>query len=431
MLKKALDILLALFLFCFFAIHLFFAAQGKKFWNDESDGLFYTRVFNFTQLLWDGAPPGQASRSPLPYLIDRLWMSFWNYAPQQYWDLRLFFRVPQVSFWALANVFLFFFLRRRFREWLPSQKHLATLAALAVSLFSYSNNFASFYAIESRAYSLWLALSMVHFLLLWDCLRLPDGKAPWKGFYFVSALLVFCTYTAAIQIAFAVGFLLLYARHTKAPVSLMTKRIGILLLCTVPITLFYLTKIPAMSYGSTWGIYGLAVLEVVLKAFHHHSHHPLFLTGPLMFLFVPLFWWKRDRLLALLSLHAIGLVLFSLPLFLFTWWKGGLFASRYVIYMVPGLTFLYVLGLFSVAKWIQEKVPLRLQQRTFLILLLLWSLSEVIGRPISAYKGTKADIARFSARNSYKHNEDPLCALEFPHEPEELEAFNDLCRKIQ
>jgi hypothetical protein len=147
-------------LFFYFAVHLWFASQGKPFWIDETDGIFWNLKLNLWQLIRDGAPAGQGSKSPLLYIFDRLWLYAWADRPQQFWDLRLFFRVIPVTAWSAANVFLFahlwrfFFREQKFRNW------TAFLFAFAIAQFSYTNNFGSYYAIESRGYSLWVSFGL-------------------------------------------------------------------------------------------------------------------------------------------------------------------------------------------------------------------------------------------------------------------------------
>lgn len=428
------DIALAVTLFVFFAFRLYLAGQGKAFWMDESDGLYYTRNTGFLDLLLNGSPTGQASKSPLPYLIDKLWISAWGDIPQRYWDLRLFFRVPQVSFWAAANVFLFFHLRRTFNELMGGRGWQPWLFAMGVTLFTYSNSFASYYAIESRAYSLWGSLSLAHLLLLWDVLRKPEDGKSWGWFCAVSFLLVAATYTSAFQIALAT--MVVYANDALAkkswfPSSRLLRRTAALFLITAPITFYYYSKIPFMDFGKpTWEIFGKGLLEVVLKAFHHHSYHPVLVTGPLILLGLPFYWWKRDRVLALMTIHTAALLLLSLLIFLISRAKGGIFASRYIIYAVAGLSFSYFLGIYTLTGFLARLVPAKWRARAPLAILTLLAIAQVTARPWAFYKDLGKDLQKFRDRNGYMVNEDPACNGDLAHDPEPLEKLNDLCRKL-
>jgi hypothetical protein len=433
LLLAGFDILLAIFLFIFFSFRLYLAAQGKAFWMDESDGLYYTRITSFGEL-WTGMQTGQANKSPLLFLVDKSWMALWDYTPQKFWDLRLFFRVPHVTAWAIANVYLFFHLRHAFYEILGKKNWRAWIFAIAITLFTYSNSFASYYAIETRAYSIWISLSLIHLLLFWNLLRAKRGSLTWAGFCLISALLVLNTYTAAPQIFFTVLILWLkeFGETKKSwPSDYLFKNCLILISITVPITLYYAAQVPYMDYHPpTWKIYWNSVTEVILKAFHHHSHHPGWITAPLILIALPIYWWKRDRASAWMAIHTTILVILSLIIFLLSKAKGGIFASRYVSYATPSLTFSYILAAYTLVQLLGTFFPSKKRAQWVSYAFIILSLSQLASRPWSFYKNISKDLAQFNTRNGYMENTDPHCATALPHAPEQLEKFNNYCRKL-
>ncbi|MGZ3713287.1 MAG: hypothetical protein ACXVBE_16095, partial [Bdellovibrionota bacterium] len=109
---------------------------------------------------------------------------------------------------------------------------------------------------------------------------------------------------------------------------------------------------------------------------------------------------------------------------------GGLFASRYVIFALPALTFLYVLGMITVvlvvSKWLEGKTGKQLLLPAFILLAVL----EVTARPYGLYKGLGKDLARFHARNSFVLHDTPACSRDIPYAPPDFEKANDECREI-
>jgi len=419
-------------LFFYFAVHLWFASQGKPFWLDETDGIFWNLKLNLWQLIRDGAPKGQGSKSPLLYVFDRLWVYAWNDQPLKYWDLRLFFRVIPVAAWSGANVFLFahlwryFFKEKGFRYW------TACLFAFAIAQFTYTNNFGSYYAIESRGYSLWVGFSLLHFLAFWQIVRTKNEG--WVLYYLASLGLVLTTYASLPQIFLSGGLLLLdeWRKDKRVSIfSLRQKKVAAALGISLLVGLYYFSKLEPMHFPKApLSLYGSSVLEVLLKAFHHHSYHAAVVSFPFLFIAVPLYWRKRSADLSICCLHALLLVGNSYVLYLSSLRSGGIFASRYVIYALPSLTFLYVLGMVTIVKviagWLEERSKGPLLLPTFVALALL----EAVSRPYGIYNGIAKDISRFVARNSFVLHDTPACAKEIAYYPSDFEHVNNECREI-
>ncbi|MGZ3696249.1 MAG: hypothetical protein ACXWQO_19760, partial [Bdellovibrionota bacterium] len=239
-----------LFLFFYFAVHLWFASQGKPFWMDETDGIFYTFKLNLWQLIHEGAPRGQGSRSPLMYIFDRLWLYAWNDQPQKYWDLRLFFRVIPVSAWSAANVFLFAHLWSYFNSEKKFGYWTSCLFAVAIAQFTYTNNFGSYYAIESRGYSLWVSFSLLNFLAFWQIVR--SGNKGWGLYYFSSIAMALTTYASLPQIFLSGGLLVLeeWKRPARFPLfTLRQKKVAGALGTSLLAALYYFSKFERMSFN--------------------------------------------------------------------------------------------------------------------------------------------------------------------------------------
>jgi hypothetical protein len=417
-------------LFFFFSVRLWLAAQGKEFWMDETDTIFFNTKRNIWLLITEGADGGQASRTPLYYIIERAWMYLWSDLPQQYWDLRFFFRIFPVAAWSAGNVYLFAHLWRYFSEEKQFSLRVSALFAFAIAQFSYSNNFGSYYAIESRPYAMWAAISILHLLAVWQIIRTP--KKGWLLFYISSALLVLTTYAAMVQIFLAAGLLAL--EHCKKEKRLVffdihQKKIIFSALGCLIIGLCYFTRRETMDFApAPFSLFWTSVMEVLLKAFHHHSFHAAFVTVPLLLVVIPLYWRTRSHDLAVSSLHAILIIFSVYPLYLVATHKGALFASRYVIYIMPALTFLYVLGVVTLLilflRWL-EKIT---QKKLFLPVLVGFALLEAVTRPIGMYKGIGKDLARFSERRTFALHDHPDCSVAIPHNPWDLELMNNNCR---
>lgn len=432
--KKIGWVLFGTGLFLLFWIGLLLAAQGKPFWMDESDGWHRVTYISILELIKDGGPLGQASRSPLPFLVDRIIMKLANDHPQSMWDLRLFYRIPPAFFWAIANVFLFFFLRKKFARLLPNKDFLVFIAALTGSFFVFTNSFSAYYAIEARSYSIWTAITLFQTCMLWSLLTEKYNKTNFVGFLLSNYLLVFATYAASLQVALACGILLLHDRFKEKKWRFFAapqKWVLATALGSMFITFYYYASVQKMAYNPIpFGFYVYSVMEVILKSFRHHSYHPAWVSFPVLFLLIPWYWWKKDRSIALLCLNAHVSILLTYLHYRASLAVGGLYASRYAAYLVPSLSFLYGVGVFTLllqlSLWIKKK-----WKKDYLYpIIILYCLVNVIPWIYKYSKGIPADIARFKARNSYQENLDFRCVSKLVHDPEELEAQNDFCRRL-
>lgn len=431
--QKISWVLFGLGIFFLFWIGLLFASQGKPFWMDESDGWFQTQSLSIPRMLIEGGTSG-ASRSPLPYIIDRALLSAWNDQPLVWWDLRMFFRIPPTFFWALSNTFLFFFLRRKLTRLLGNQSFTIFIVSLTGTFFVFTNSFSAYYAIEARAYSLWTSLTLIQTCFLWNLMTEKQNRANFAGFLLANYLLVFATYASSLQVGLTCGLLLLNDRiiHQKWRFFAEPQRwILATGLGSAAITLFYYVKVPMMGYPPfPFHSYLHEVLEVILKSFRHHGTQQAWVSFPLLFGVIPYFWWKRNKSLALLCLNAHLGILLTYVHYRASLANGGLYASRYAAYLVPSLSLLYALGIFTLLMQISKWVKRKWHKEVLIPLIVIYCLANVIPWVKTYTKGIPADISRFKARNSHWENSDPKCREPLEHDPEPLENQNNYCRKI-
>jgi hypothetical protein len=416
-------------LFALLFLHLAFAAQGKPFWLDESNSLHWFTKYGLWETLRNGAD-GESNRSPLSYVVFRSLMRLWNDRPQEFWDLRFFFRIPTAFFWAAANTFLFFFLKKRLAE--IFSRGVSILLALGATIFCFSNSFATYYAIEARPFSLWLSLSLLQTLFLWELL---GGRSRTTAilFFFTNLVLAFTTYASVAQIGIAC--LLLQAHEASLGKKWLwwgplQKYLFLNLSCSFFLIWYYLPNQKMTFTPSPFELYFISVREVVLKTFHHHGTQPAWVSFPFFFLWVPYFWARENKKVFFFCLSSVGLLLSTFILYLGTLRGGALFYSRYAIYIVPGLSFLYVFGLAALARLADAWLTKKIKQSIFVPLLVIWSLFQVIPSVWEWSLALPKDYARFQQRHSYEKNPAPLCVEDIAQLPDKLEAQNDFCRGI-
>ena len=425
---------ISFFLFFYFAVHLWFASQGKEFWMDETDGIWGTVRLSLWELFREGAPDGQGSRSPLMYILDRIWLMAWNDLPHRYWDFRLFFRILPVSAWCATHVYLFLHLWRFLWTERRLSYVLAGFFAFAIAQFSYSNNFGGFYAIEARSYSLWVSFCFLYFLAFWEILRRGGNDRRGWGLHFVACMgLIFTTYASLVLIFLGAALLLLDEIRRQRKLVLFSpfqKRLVPVLALSLVIGTYYYMKLGRMTYEpASLELFLSSVLEVLLKCFHHHSYHAALVTFPLFYFVVPFYWWKRGRWdIVICSVYAFLLVMMTGVLYYASTRNGGLYASRYVIYVLPALTFLYLVGVITLVIWITRWIERRSGRNLLFPVLILLAAADALARPFSIYRGTRADIERFHQRRSFEFRDHPSCSLPIPHPPWDFEQVNNDCR---
>lgn len=432
---KKLWILPALLLFCLFALRYYLAATGKAFWDDETVGLGYTQRKSYGSLFWYGS--NEASPSPLFYILNKLLYDLYGGQPQFWWDLRVYNRILPATYWALACTAVFVWGYRRALGVLRLPVWEALVVGAGVAIFLHSCSFMNIYAIEDRAYSLWVSLSTVQLLVWFDLLRDPAGRRAWWRFGVLSALMVFTTFASLGQVgltALALVVLRWVGEPRACSVSLrwMVQRAGMVVLVSAAIGFFYLRVSQQMHYSPDWFTverYFESILEVMAKSYHHHGAGLLAVTLPL--LFVVYSWFvRRDRGLLVLAVYNVALIVLTVVLFKGAQAKGGLWASRYVIFLIPSFTAHYVVALALFARWLQARLSklVRLPWALFT----LWAFVQIVSLLPKYLGNIRSDWPQIQARKVHEYTSSERCRnlTEADFGGQAVEEVNDACRGL-
>ena len=427
--------IIALLLQLLYCVRLWLPSLNKPIWTDEAVGVVSSAVQTPIHLLfWNGAP-GQASPSPLHFIINNIWFDLWNNTPQVYWDLNFFFRIFPVFYFAIACVSLFLYVSYFFRKKFPQYSfYLSVLVGLAASAYYYTNDFGRYYALENRAYSPWLTLSTIHLLFFWHSFQETFGKKAWFFYGLVCVLMVLNTYVALVQVSFALfiqyisPFLFEKRKKLSEWKKTLTPYLTILSICTF-CAFWYFAKVQQMGWTIYFPMYWEALGEVITKSFHHHNVAPLIISMPLFCIVAPYVFRKTPGVIPATVL-GWALLLFTLVLFIGCKLKGNLFHSRQFIFLLPTMTLFYALGLFLLFKIISQflnrflKIKKNIQP---VYLLCVWAFVEILRIPGFAQTIHK-DWYFWEKFNVYKKTENPECYKPIDGNAEQLIILNDLCR---
>lgn len=418
--------ILALFLFFLLGSRLWLAAANRPFWGDEAVGITGTVWNTFTALLRHG-PLGEASPSPLHYLLEKLWLAAWNGMPQLHWDLRVFFRVLPVLYWALAALVVFyfteFFLRTRVKD-TPRWARLAIAAGAAI--FFHTNDFGSYYAMEDRSYSLWIFLSTLHFAFFLSSWLQPWSAKKWSAYLLISFFLVATTYVALAQVLGALALQILFKSANR-------KHMGWVFAVAAASTfvaLYYYQGVGGQLGFGTYGfsLYFESLFTVVGKTFHNHGVESTYFVFPVCYLLAVAV-LRREKLLQPAFIFAWGMLAWSFLLFLACQWKGNLFAPRYLSFLVPSAFALYVAMLWMVFRFLAPKLKNRFFNVRVWHLFFLWVLCTGLAKVPKYAIDLTRDIPKAQESRIYGIYA-PECAVKFTAggEVPPLEALSKKCR---
>lgn len=441
--KNLPTILLGVGLFLFLGARYWLAATNKPFNDDETVGLFSAYFSTYYDMFVVSI--GGASTSPLFYFVDRLILELLGHDLHRYWDLRFITRFVHSTYWALASTYVFIWVTSRFQEWFKISLFSSTIIGLGLAFFYHANSFLHIYAIEARGYSIWVSLSSIQLLLAIDLLKDDEKINSWIKFGAVSFLACMATYTAYAQVALLL-FIILASKFI--PISALSiprqsawpKLLGLagcILLLSGICSFFYLSKAPMMTYDVKFYFtperYFDAVFEVLAKTFHHSSDKGLIFTIPFLFFGVGWYFRKKPEFNWLI-LKCLGMLVLTVFYFYGSKMKGGLWASRYVISLIPAFSLLYFIGLLAISFAFASTINRRLQMRISpFALLIAWSLIEIVSRTNSYQKMLRADWPRLQSRNVYQKTTNPQCPqlLTSPDwRAETVEKLNDTCRGL-
>jgi hypothetical protein len=419
--------------FFLFALRFWLASMGKALWGDEAVAMAIIRIYSYGQFLVQGSP--EASPNPLYYLLDKLSFDLYGAEPQFWWDLRLFNRILPATYWAVAGASVFAWTYRRSMQRLAMRPLWAFVTALGIAVFFHSCSFMNTYAIEDRAYSLWVSLSTLQFLAWLDLLLDAKQRGAWVRYGTFSVLMVLTAAPALGQVA--LGLLVLLVLQSWESRGRGMKRFavrgGVLFFLCASLEFLYFRR-GNMPYDTGWFTYARyfeSLGEVIAKAFHHHSAKGLAITMPLLFVFLP-FWRRRERKLLALVAYNIGLLALTFLCFKGAQAKGGMWVSRYVIFLIPSFVAHYLLALALIGRWLGKRIPKgKIKIRNEWLVLGIWALFQVFSLGGKNYVlAPIRDWPKFRERNAYAYNPSGKCRALGGAEFQALDAFNDLCRGI-
>lgn len=424
-----------------FAIRYWLQALGKPFWGDEMMSILTMQNTSLGDLVWHGQR-GEANRSPLVYIVDTLLSKIYGFYPQQYWDLRLFYRLSHAAYWSIACTCVFTWVLTRIKIVFPQVRQWETwIIAIGISYFLYFHSFLNIYAIESRPYSLWVSLSIIHFLFTIDALYFQPNKIRSVPYLLVCFFLTLTTYAAFCQVMLGLLAWCL-ARWEEAawrlkaiPRFAFRSTLPAFVAALVP-TYWYLSSYSLGQFQpAPVSLMVLSVREVLLKSFHHHGVQPFFVTGPLFMLLVPWLYRRNPKALAL-ETFLWGNILLAVVLYVVSRLKGGIFAPRYAIFLVPTFTFIYLRGLYWAANLLTSlvlRLPFPIWKRwqvTVLTLLACFFLIEIGSRIGQMARELPLGFQNFKLRHAYGKTvaDESSCGRNFSGDVNEFEAMNDRCR---
>lgn len=429
-------------LFLLFNLRFWLASLNKPLWTDEVNGIHGASVNSFYRLFEHG-PNGEASPSPLHYVIEKIWIAAWNHHPEYWWNMRLFFRILPVLYWSIACTALFFFLLRFIPKKIAGLKlWQITLLSAAVAGFVHSNEFAAYYSIEDRAYALWLMFSTLQILFILDFLAQEWSARKWMAFGVLCFCMSFAAYISLLQTGL-LGLLMIgvgiYRNNKMFSWQLCLKPAAVVLFSST-VSLYYYLQVVPLSYGKPWFmLYWTSVMEVVSKSFHNHGWQSTLLVFPLCFFGMPYVLRKNYEVKAL-AVYSWILLFSSYLLYLACYFKGNLFASRYLMYLVPTQMAMYLLTLallfhrlaaFLSSRWGGKISFLKNAQTVFIFLLFTWSIFDVLGRASSSVKVIVHDWHYWEKYQAYSLKHVAACPPNVFVETEaEFEKINSLCREI-
>ena len=423
--RRLTNYVLAALLLFLYTTRLWVAALGKSLWTDESVGIWGSVYNSFSRLILQG-PAGEASPSPLPYLVEKSWLAYWNYQPQLWWNTRMFFRLLPVTYWALAAVIVFIFFTIFFPRFFPLLHWgWITLLSLAISLFYHSGSFAQYYALEDRTYAPWLLMSTIHFLFfLVSCAR-ELSKKEWFAYTFVCVLMVATTYVTLAQIAIGFFVHFIFFRNPQKNILQHLKFYGVIFAAPTILAFYYFFHVIQYHYiPPPWWMFHEAVMEVVSKAFHHHGIQQLFFTIPLFAMLAP-YLLRAQKATAAISVFFWLHIFLSGVFFVGCLVKGNLFHSRYFIFLTPASAAMYGVGILFVANTL-GKISTRIKGTH---IILFWAGLTVLTQLPIYVKAVYKDWPLFAEKKAYKKTTNPKCDEKLiTGDFQKMEEQNRICR---
>lgn len=405
------------------AISLFEAAASRAVWLDEFFGIQVGAVHVTWRNLFVIGPNAQGSPHPLYYVLEKLWLTPWSHSPQRWWNLNLFFRLLPITYYSLAGGAIFLWSQAFFgRLWPRAGFSSRVLVAAALALFFYNVQFAEYYAIEARPYSLWLLLSTVHLLLTLDGFdRGWQGRGYRIAYGAVSLLL--CSTASPGIFQLGASFMAIQMRHRRP-------RTWLVLVAPVLVSAYYMFSSQKWGYppGSVLDYLGF-MKEVAYKSFHARN---AFAFAPVMLLACWKLWsLRRSPVARPLYFYLACLFALTFVLYLACWYKGFLLASRQYIYLVPVYLLLYFIALLAAADFLSARLKKWLPSIEPRWILGIWA-AVIVAKSAPEMVRRAFSLPGAAAKWSfYGENTSEECTrfLAMPNE-HEFESLNRRCRRL-
>jgi len=341
----------------------FQTAKQKNLWLDEKFETTQLCKFSFSDILLDGAP-GQASKNPLYYLVQKVSLSSINS-----FDLNILVNLRRVSIAAALLILLASFVFIRVR--------LGLLFATFVVIGITSQNIFYHYAAENRPYILWLLLfTLLVIATLKMCLQSYEKCCLKDKIFFgtlalANTLIVsFGVIQSGLALLTCLFFWYFIHDHPKSLRPLIKYIIPLCVLCilaqgyyTFQSTMTYLTSF----MDSQWDVISqlkkgdISLLKMPPRLLFPKPHRDAYIGAYVSNIFVllgmgvPFFWWKKRKnlnqksffvftwstvvLVQVLATLVIGVLTISLRYF---------FVQRLFLYLIICHTFLATAGAYFI-----------------------------------------------------------------------------------
>jgi len=340
---------------------VFQTAKQKNLWLDEKFEVTSLCRFSFGDILLDGAP-GQASKNPLYYLVQRISLSFVDS-----FDWNMLANLRRVSIAAALLILL--------TSFVFIQVRLGLLFAIFVVISATSQNIFYQYAAESRPYMLWLLLfTLLVMATLKMCLQnyekccLKD-KIIFGILAFANTLIIsYGLIQSGLAMLTCLFFWYFIHDHPKSLKPLINYAVPLCLLCIL--TQGYYTLQGNMAFTpsfmeSQWDVISqlkrgdISLLKMPPRLLFPKPHRDAYIGAYLSNLFVllgmgiPFLWWKKRKnldqkgffvftwsaivLIQVLATLVIGALTISLRYF---------FVQRLFLYLIICHAFLATMGAY-------------------------------------------------------------------------------------
>lgn len=302
-----------------------------KIWFIESNDIAHDEPF--TLFFAQGDPTSiienlkPYNNPPLYELMLHYWISWFGIEP-------FGARMLSCIFSSLAAVALFFFVLKNWNHW---------VAVSATTLFTFSTFQISF-AHETRAYSLFVLLTILSFHFLLSSIETKNDKWRWSGYIFCTTLLLY-THFFSLWVLFT-QFILLLKRKIIFQKSILIVA-ALVFVLYLPYFFILLERFSDSAAKGTW--LEAPTFDALYENIRHFSNKPLNAVLFLVLIVFGMFHIVKNKIsFSKLKLDVI-LIWFFVPyilMFLISF-KLPMFLGRYLIFITPAFYILVALLWYS------------------------------------------------------------------------------------